>query len=81
VFDDLPVDLPNPTFDFTLGALSVFVEYDGTNSTFTPTQGLAAKLEYQNYDDTWGSATVWPGNWAFRRVLMLHADLKILRFT
>ncbi len=24
-------------------------------STFTPSQGLAAKLEYQNYDDNWGS--------------------------
>jgi len=52
---DLPVDLPNPTFDFTLGALDIFVEYDGRNSTFTPSKGLAAKLEYQNYDDTWGS--------------------------
>lgn len=52
---DLPVDLPDPTFDFTLGALDVFVEYDGRNSTFTPTKGLAAKLKYQNFDDTWGS--------------------------
>jgi len=55
LFDDLPVDLPNPTFEFDLGALSVFVEYDGTNSTFTPTQGLSGKLEYQNYDENWGS--------------------------
>lgn len=55
VFDELPIDLPNPAFDFNLGALSVFVEYDGTNSTFTPTQGLSGKLEYQNYDDNWGS--------------------------
>jgi hypothetical protein len=55
LFDSLPVDLPNPTFDFTLGALSLYVQYDGRNSTFTPTDGLSAKLKYQNYDDSWGS--------------------------
>jgi hypothetical protein len=55
LFDDLPVDLPNPGFDFTLGALSVFVQYDGRNSTFTPTDGLSAKIKYQNYDESWGS--------------------------
>jgi hypothetical protein len=55
IFDDLPIDLPNPTFDFTLGSVSVFVEYDGRNSTFTPTDGLSGKLEYQNFDDSWGS--------------------------
>lgn len=52
---DLPIDLPDPTFDFTLGALSAFVKYDGRNSTFTPTQGLSATLEFQNYDERWGS--------------------------
>ena len=55
LFDGLPADLPAPTFGFELGALSVFVEYDGTNSTFTPTKGLAGKFEYQNFDDGWGS--------------------------
>jgi hypothetical protein len=55
IFEDLPIDLPNPQFEFTLGALSAFVEYDGRNSTFTPTQGLNAKLEYEDYGDTWGS--------------------------
>ena len=55
LFDDLPVDLPNPTFDFTLGSVSVFVEYDGRNSTFTPTDGLSGKLKYQDFDDNWGS--------------------------
>lgn len=52
---DLPIDLPNPGFDFSLGGLSMFVEYDGRNSTFTPTKGLSGKLEFQNYDDVWGS--------------------------
>ena len=55
LFDDLPIDLPNPTFDFTLGAVSVFVEYDGRNSTFTPTKGWSGKIEYQDFDDNWGS--------------------------
>jgi len=55
IFDDLPIDLPNPGFEFNLGAVSVFVEYDGTNSTFTPSKGLAGKVEYQSYDDNWGS--------------------------
>jgi len=55
LFDDLPVDLPNPTFDFTLGSVSVFVEYDGRNSTFTPTDGLSGKVKYQDFDDNWGS--------------------------
>jgi hypothetical protein len=55
LFDDLPVDLPNPTFDFTLGALSLYVKYDGRNTTFTPTDGLSARLKFQNFDDSWGS--------------------------
>jgi len=55
LFEDLPVDLPNPTFDFALGSVSIFVEYDGRNTTFTPTDGLSGKLEYQNFDDSWGS--------------------------
>lgn len=52
---DLPIDLPDPSFDFTLGAISMFVKYDGRNSTFTPTNGLSAKLEFQNFDERWGS--------------------------
>jgi hypothetical protein len=55
LFDDLPVDLPNPTFDFTLGSVSVFIEYDGTNSTFTPTDGVSGKVKIQDFDDNWGS--------------------------
>lgn len=52
---DLPIELPNPVFEFTLGALSVFVKYDSRNSTFTPSKGLAAKFKYQNFDNNWGS--------------------------
>mgnify|MGYP000635404518 CR=1 FL=1 len=52
---DLPIELPDPSFDFTLGAISMIVKYDGRNSTFTPTNGLSAKLEYRNFDDIWGS--------------------------
>ena len=52
---DLPVELPRHGFEFTLGGLSAFVEYDGRNSTFTPSDGLSAKVKFQNYDDTWGS--------------------------
>jgi hypothetical protein len=52
---DQPIELPDPALAFTLGAISVFVEYDGRNSTFTPTKGLSGKLEYQDYGDIWGS--------------------------
>ena len=55
VFDDLPIDLPNPQFDFDLGALGAFVEYDGRNTTFTPSDGIQAKLEYRSYDEALGS--------------------------
>ena len=48
-------DLPEPRFDFNQAGLGAFVEYDGRNTTFTPTQGLRALLEYRNYNDTWGS--------------------------
>jgi hypothetical protein len=47
--------LPNPQADFSLGGLGAFVEYDGRNSTFTPSKGLKGLLEYRNYDRTWGS--------------------------
>lgn len=51
----LPPELPDPNFDFDLGALGLLVQYDGRNSTFTPSAGLSAKFEYRNYDDSWGS--------------------------
>ena len=52
---ELPVELPDPTFEFTLGALSLFVQYDGRNSTFTPSEGTSATIEFQNFDKNWGS--------------------------
>jgi hypothetical protein len=55
IFDDLPIDLPNPQFDFTLGALGGFVEYDGRNTTFTPSNGLQGKIEYKSYSEAFGS--------------------------
>ena len=39
---DLPIELPKPTFEFDLGAVSLFVQYDGRNSTFTPSEGISA---------------------------------------
>jgi hypothetical protein len=44
-----------PQFDFQQGGLGAFVEYDGRNSTFTPSNGLKANFEFRNYDDRWGS--------------------------
>lgn len=51
----LPPAIPDPRFDFDLGALGVYVEYDGRNTIFTPSSGLSAKLTYKNFDDNWGS--------------------------
>lgn len=48
-------DFPEPTFEFNQAGLGAFVEYDGRNTTFTPTKGLRALLEYRSYDETWGS--------------------------
>jgi hypothetical protein len=48
-------DLPEPRFDFSQAGLGAFVEFDGRNTTFTPTQGVRALLEYRNYGDSWGS--------------------------
>ena len=48
-------DLPQPQFDFNQAGLGAFLEYDGRDTTFTPTNGLRALLEYRNYSDTWGS--------------------------
>ena len=47
--------LPDPLDDFEQGGLGVFVEYDGRNTTFTPSNGLKGILEYRNYDRNWGS--------------------------
>jgi hypothetical protein len=55
IFDDLPVDLPNPSFEFDQAGLGIFVEYDGRNTTFTPSDGLEGRLEYTRYDESWGS--------------------------
>ncbi len=52
---DLPVELPQPTFGFDLAALGVYIEYDATNTIFTPSQGVAGKFRYQNFDQNWGS--------------------------
>jgi hypothetical protein len=47
--------LPNPLATFEQGGLGAFVEYDGRDSTFTPTKGLKGILEVRNYDKAWGS--------------------------
>ena len=49
-----PIELPGPLSDFTQGALGAYVEFDGRNSIFTPTQGMLAKVEYRDYSETWG---------------------------
>jgi len=50
----LPPEIPDPGFDFDSGAVGVLVQYDGRNSTFTPSSGLSAKFEYKNFGDSWG---------------------------
>jgi len=47
--------LPNPLSDFEQAGLSAFVEYDGRDTTFTPTKGLKGIFEFRNYDERWGS--------------------------
>ena len=47
--------LPNPTADFTQAGVGAFLEYDGRNTVFTPSNGLKGVLEYRNYDKSWGS--------------------------
>jgi hypothetical protein len=47
--------LPNPNFKFQQGGLGAFVEFDGRNSTFTPSKGLKGSVELRNYDKRWGS--------------------------
>lgn len=48
-------ELPGPQADFEQGGLGVYVEYDGRNSVFTPSNGFKGILEYRNYDKKWGS--------------------------
>jgi len=47
--------LPGPLSNFEQGGLSAFVEYDGRDTTFTPTKGLKGILEFRNYGKQWGS--------------------------
>ena len=53
--DEALGDLPEPRFEFNQAGLGTFVEYDARDTTFTPTRGLRALLEYRNYGETWGS--------------------------
>jgi len=53
--EDIDIDLPSPQFEFDQGGLGALIEYDGRNSTFTPSDGLKGKFEYRNYDNRWGS--------------------------
>lgn len=53
--ETLPPAIPDPQFDFDLGALGVYVEYDGRNTIFTPSSGLSAKFTFKDFDDNWGS--------------------------
>jgi hypothetical protein len=48
-------ELPGPNSDFTQGGLGAYVEYDGRNTVFTPSNGFKGILEYRNYDKNWGS--------------------------
>jgi len=52
---DKQENLPEPRFEFNQAGAGAFVEYDGRNTTFTPTKGLRTLLEYRNYDRKWGS--------------------------
>lgn len=49
-----PVELPGIRFDIRSAGLGAFVEYDGRNTTFTPSSGTFGKLHYANYDEAWG---------------------------
>jgi hypothetical protein len=52
--DETEISLPDPRFEFTQGGLGAAVEYDGRNTTFTPTKGLRANLKFRNYANIWG---------------------------
>ena len=47
--------MPGPLSNFTQAGLSAFIEYDGRDTTFTPTKGLKGSFEYRNYGKQWGS--------------------------
>ena len=47
--------LPGPLSNFKQAGLSAFIEYDGRDTTFTPTKGLKGSFEYRNYGEQWGS--------------------------
>jgi len=51
----LPPEIPEPMFDFDLGGIGLFIQYDGRNTIFTPSSGLSARFEYKNFDNNWGS--------------------------
>jgi hypothetical protein len=46
---------PGSLSQFEQGGLGFFVQYDGRDTVFTPTQGLNGRIEYRNYDRSWGS--------------------------
>lgn len=46
--------LSDSQFDLAQGGLGALVEYDGRNTTFTPSNGLRATLKFRNYDNIWG---------------------------
>jgi hypothetical protein len=52
---DSGAGLPGPLSEFEQGGLGFFVEYDGRDTVFTPTKGINGRLEYRNYDKSWGS--------------------------
>jgi hypothetical protein len=47
--------LPSSLGDFEQGGLGLFIEFDGRNTTFTPSDGFKGVLEFRNYDKNWGS--------------------------
>jgi hypothetical protein len=52
--NDQENDLPDPQFEFNQGGLGAFVEYDGRNTTFTPSKGVRANLKFRNFNKIWG---------------------------
>lgn len=51
----MPPQLADPAFDFNLASVGLYVQYDGRNSSFAPSEGISAKLKYKNFDKLWGS--------------------------
>jgi outer membrane translocation and assembly module TamA len=46
--------LSNVEFDSTSAGLGVVLQYEGLNNTITPSSGLKAHFEANDYGDTWG---------------------------